>query len=147
MLYVGAENLEQYLLFFYIANGLYLTETAVIKASLLVQFLRIFKKGAMKWTCVVLLVLVSLWGVGFSMIGWVPCLPVRGAWDRRSGAKCYGFGFREKEEFVLMFEAHSASNMAFDIAIFLTPLILFRTPNLKTKSLLAMAGIFAFGAM
>ncbi|CAO2658584.1 Nn.00g063070.m01.CDS01 [Neocucurbitaria sp. VM-36] len=46
-----------------------------------------------------------------------------------------------------MFKAYSASNMAFDFAIFLTPLVLFGTPNLRLKNVLAMAGVFAFGAI
>jgi hypothetical protein len=46
-----------------------------------------------------------------------------------------------------MYKAHSASNMMWDIAIFLAPMVLFRTPNLKPKNVLAMAGVFTFGAV
>jgi hypothetical protein len=126
---------------------MYLTQTAVVKVSLLLQFLRIFKAGAMRLTCIVLLVIVSLWGIAFSFVGWFPCFPVRGAWDRTSGAKCYGFGLNTVDEFVMMFRIHSASNMVLDIAIFLTPMVIFKTPRLKVKNLLAMAGVFAFGGV
>jgi hypothetical protein len=133
--------------YFYVGHGLYLTETALIKISLLLQFLRIFKAGAMHRTCLILLVLVSLWGLAFFIVGWFPCFPVRGMWDRTIGAKCYGFGLGDVQEFVTMFKVHSASNMAFDLAVFLTPLILFSTPNLKPKNLVAMTGVFAVGAL
>ena len=121
-------------------------EAAFIKISLLLQFLRIFKAGLMRWTCIVLLVAVSLWGIGFSFVSLVPCFPVRGFWDRTINAHCYGYGLSNVADFVNIYKAHSASNMAFDIAIFLTPLVLFGRPSLKAKNLLAMAGIFTFGA-
>jgi hypothetical protein len=130
---------------------LYITNTAVIKISLLLQFLRIFKAGYMRMICLGLIGLVSVWGLGFAFAGWFPCFPVRGYWDRTVAAKCYGFGFgdigHDTNEFVAMYRAHSASNMVLDVSIFLTPLILFGRPNLKMKSLLSMAGIFALGGM
>ncbi|KAH7084880.1 hypothetical protein BKA63DRAFT_4610 [Paraphoma chrysanthemicola] len=147
MLYLSPGDLKKYLLFFYLENSLYLTETALIKISLLLQFLRIFKAGAMRWICLTLLVLVSLWGLGFAFIGWFPCFPVRGAWERTIGAKCYGYGLGDVREFVAIFKAHSASNMAFDLIIFMIPLILYTTPNLKFRNLVAMTGMFALGAL
>jgi hypothetical protein len=122
-------------------------QTTVVKLSLLLQFLRIFKAGAMRWVCIGLITLVSLWGLAFTFMGWFPCFPVRGAWERGIGAKCYGFGYADTKEFVSMFKAHSASNMVLDVCVFLTPMIIFRTPKLKTKNMLALTGIFTFGGM
>ncbi|KAF2035620.1 hypothetical protein EK21DRAFT_54601 [Setomelanomma holmii] len=147
MLYLPLPEMEKYLMFFYLEHSMYLTETAFIKISLLLQFLRIFKAGAVRWTCLTLLVLVSLWGLSFFIVGWFPCFPIRGAWNRNIGAKCYGFGLGDVQNFIIMFKIHSASNMTFDLAIFLTPLILFGKPNLKPRNLVAMAGVFAFGAL
>lgn len=124
-----------------------MTETTFIKISLLVQYLRIFKAGAMRWTCIVLIVVVTLWGIGFSFSGWFACNPVRGAWNRTIPAKCVGFGFGDVGGLIVMFTAHSATNMTFDIIIFLAPMVLFRTPNLRLKNAIAMAGIFTFGAL
>lgn len=124
-----------------------MTESAIIKISLLIQYLRIFKAGAMRWTCIVLLVILSLWGLGFFIVGWFPCFPVRGAWQREINAKCYGFGLHDVPSFVNLFKAYSASNMAFDIVVFVVPLVLFRTPNLRMKNAFAMSGVFAFGAV
>jgi hypothetical protein len=127
---------------------LYITNTAVVKISLLLQFLRIFKAGYMRTVCLVLLGLVSIWGFAFSIVGWFPCFPVRSYWERLPGSRCYGFGFgNDVESFINMYKAHSASNMVFDIAVFLTPLVLFGRPNLKPKNLLSMGGVFAFGGM
>ncbi|KZM19228.1 uncharacterized protein EKO05_0007362 [Ascochyta rabiei] len=147
MLYIGIDNIENYLQSFYIEHNLYLTETALIKVSLLLQYLRIFKAGRMRWLCLGLLAVVSLWGLAFSIMGWFSCSPVGAYWHRTVESKCYGFGFGDRETFIAMFEAHSASNMFFDLAIFMTPLVLFRTPNLNFRNVLALAGVFAFGAL
>lgn len=80
-------------------------------------------------------------------MGWFSCTPVSGYWNRAAGAKCFGFGFSNRGSFIAMFKAHSATNMFFDLAVFATPLILFRTPNLKPKNVLALGGVFTFGAV
>lgn len=126
---------------------MYMTESAIIKISLLLQYLRIFKAGVMRWICITLLVIVSLWGLGFFVVGWFPCFPVRGAWQRELNAKCYGFGLKDVPSFVAFFKAFSTSNMVFDIIIFVVPLVLFGTPKLRAKNVFAMSGVFAFGAV
>ncbi|KAL1612343.1 hypothetical protein SLS60_000569 [Paraconiothyrium brasiliense] len=62
-------------------------------------------------------------------------------------AKCYGFGFVNDQDFIGLFESHTALNMAFDFTVFITPMILFTKPNLKMKNLFAMSGIFILGAV
>lgn len=101
----------------------------------------------MRRLCISILVAVSVWGVAFSIAAWFPCFPVRGWWDRSVVAKCYGFGFANVSSFVGTFEAHSASNMVFDITIFLLPMCLFSNPDLRPRNALAMAGLFSFGSM
>jgi hypothetical protein len=144
MLYIGLPNLEKYLLVRSITSCFVinqLTETVLLYRAQHVSH------ADGRGESVSTLVIVSLWGIAFSFVGWFPCFPVRGAWDRQSGAKCYGFGLRTVEEFVMMFRIHSASNMVLDVAIFLTPMVIFKTPKLKVKNLLAMAGVFAFGGV
>jgi len=101
----------------------------------------------MRWLCITLLVVISLWGLGFSIAGWFSCNPPSAYWSRTAESKCYGFGFSDRHSFIAMFQAHTATNMFFDLAVFATPLVLFRTPNLKWKSILALIGVFTFGAV
>jgi hypothetical protein len=133
--------------YFYIENSVYVTETALIKVSLLFQYLRIFKSGAMHWICLSLLAIISVWGLGYSLMAWVPCFPVSGYWNRTSTTKCYGFGFENQTQFIALFESHTALNMLFDILVFITPLVLFTQPHLGLKNVLAMAGVFVFGGV
>lgn len=115
--------------------------------SLLLQYLRIFKAGRMRWVCITLLVMVTLWGLAFSIVGWFSCAPVSAYWNRTANSKCYGFGFADRETFIAMFQTHSATNMFFDFAVFATPLVLFRTPDLKFKSMMALGAVFALGTV
>jgi hypothetical protein len=127
--------------------AIYVTNCCVIKVALLLQYLRIFKAGHMRWICIGLLVAVTLWGIAFSIIAWFPCFPVRGYWDRTVAANCYGFGLGDLDSFIATYKAQAATNMLFDISIFIAPMVLFRTPNLRSKNVLAMAGVFTFGAV
>jgi hypothetical protein len=82
-------------------------------------------------------------------LGWFGCLPPKGFWDSTIEATCYGFGFGHDgvSGFVAAFEAHASTNMCLDLAIFMVPLVLFKRPDLKTKTLLAMSGMFICGAV
>jgi hypothetical protein len=96
-----------------------------------------------------LLGVAIVWGCAFMFVGWFDCLPPRGFWDPSVKTTCYGFGYGDDgvRGYIAAFEAHAATNMCLDLAIFLVPLVLLSTPNLKLKTLLAMAGVFVCGAM
>ena len=131
----------------YITNAGYQTTAFLIKVSLLCQYLRFFTEGIRRQLCIILLGILTLWGIAFSFMAWVPCFPVYGFWNRLSNPPptCYGFGYRtisESKSFVLAF---AATNMSFDIAIFLIPLSEYFRPGLRRKELLAMTGLFSMG--
>ena len=102
----------------------------------------------MRQICLGLLGVTILWGCAFMFIGWFDCLPPSGFWDRTVKTKCYGFGFGDDgvRGYIAAFETHAATNMFLDLAIFVVPLVLLKTPNLKAKTLLAMVGVFVCGA-
>ncbi|CAE7193894.1 hypothetical protein PTNB73_08721 [Pyrenophora teres f. teres] len=147
MLYLSVPDTIAYLRLYYFEVGVYVTNCGVIKLALLFQYLRIFKAGMMRYVCIGLLVFVALWCIGFSITAWFPCFPVAGYWNRALDPKCYGFGLDNLDSFVGMYIAQAATNMVLDMAIFLTPMVLFRTPNLRMKNVLAMTGVFTFGAV
>jgi len=103
----------------------------------------------MRWVCIGLLAIISMWGIAFSLLSWIPCYPVQRFWDRFDypDAKCWAFGFADLEGFVAVFISHTAMNMVFDFIVFLVPMVLFSQPNLRMKNVVAMAGIFVIGAV
>lgn len=109
--------------------------------------MRIFQAGKMRLICIALLVLISFWGLAYSILAWFPCSPIRGYWHRQINPKCWGYGMSDKESFVATFTSHAASNMVFDFVVFVTPMVLFAEPRLKRKSVLGMAGVFVFGSV
>jgi hypothetical protein len=135
------------MIWLYVTNAAYHTTTALIKTSLLLQYLRMFREGFRRKVCIILLCLVTLWGLVFSFMAWVPCFPVSGFWDRTNGAVCYGFGYRTVNEAKNSVLSFAATNMLFDIAIFLVPLSEYFRHDLRRKQLLAMTGLFTLGSM
>ena len=107
------------------------------------------KAGIMRRVCLGLMGVTILWGCAFMFVGWFDCLPPKGFWDRSVKSRCYGFGFGEDgiPGYIAAFEAHAATNMCLDLAIFMVPLVLLTTPHLKMRTLLAMTGVFICGAM
>jgi len=140
-------ELQPTMIWLYITNAAYHTTTVFIKISLLLQYLRLFQQGARRIICIVLLALVIVWGLTFSFMAWVPCFPVRNFWDRQPGSKCYGFGYRTINEAKFTILAFAATNMAFDIAIFLVPITEYFRKDLRRKQVLAMTGLFSLGSM
>lgn len=151
---------------FYFENATYVTNTAIVKLSLITQYLRIFKAGTMHRICMTLMVIIGTWGFAYGFMAWFPCrsspidtdaklcswpagFPPQAFYDslKYPNAVCYGFGFTNPKDFISLFESHTALNMVFDLTIFLTPMVLFTKPNLRMQNILAMAGIFVIGAV
>jgi hypothetical protein len=102
----------------------------------------------MRRICLGLLGVTTVWGCVFMFVGWFDILPPSGFWDRSVKTKCYGFGFGDDgiRGYIAVFEAHAASNMCLDLAIFVMPLVLLKNRKLKMQTLLAMAGVLVCGA-
>lgn len=83
----------------YFTNATYHTTTALIKISLLLQYLRLFRDGLRRQVCYFLIGVVTLWGMAFMFMAWVPCFPISGFWNRQMvpTPKCYGFGYSSVE--------------------------------------------------
>ncbi len=131
----------------YITNAAYHTTAFLIKISLLCQYLRLFTTGLRRQIIIILLGVIILWGTAFTFMAWVPCFPISGFWNRLSNPppKCYGFGYRTINESKYFVVAFAASNMTFDIAIFLIPLSEYFRPGLRRKEVVAMTGLFTMG--
>lgn len=133
--------------YLYVTNAAYHTTTALVKISLLLQYLRLFRQGTLRWITLIVLAIVAGWGLAFSFLAWFPCLPVSGFWHRTATSKCYGFGYRTMNEAKITLIVFAGMNMFFDIVIFLIPLTEYFRPGLRRKQILAMTGLFAMGSL
>ncbi|KAH7089108.1 hypothetical protein FB567DRAFT_324925 [Paraphoma chrysanthemicola] len=141
--------LQPTMAYFYVANAAYTMTAACIKLSLLLQYLRVFREGKRRIITLGLLAVVILWGGVFSFMGWVPCFPVSGFWNKQQQPppKCYGFGYRTLKEAKDTLFVFSGSNMVLDLVVFLLPLTEYFKPNLRKQQVLAMTGLFALGSI
>jgi hypothetical protein len=58
-----------------------------------------------------------------------------------------GTGTKERKPFVTTYESHSALNLMFDLAVFITPIsIMWRKQRSKRENI-AILGLFALGAL
>ncbi|KAK0615354.1 hypothetical protein B0T17DRAFT_541680 [Bombardia bombarda] len=136
-----------YLKRLWLANAAYTMSTALIKISLLFQYLRVFDKGVKRHICILTMVLIALWGTGYSILAWVPCVPVAAFWDFTITEKsCYGYGSTNVREFLGVYQSHVAVNMIFDIIVFTLPIPLYFKKNTPTKTKLGLILLGALGA-
>lgn len=79
---------------------------ALVKLSLLFQYLRLLdedpetKQPKTRIAIISLIVITSIWGVVYSILAWVPCIPVEGHWHFDENATRYGYGSDEVAPFV-----------------------------------------------
>jgi hypothetical protein len=120
---------------------------ALIKIAILFQYLRIFQPCS-RYTlvCKLMIGIVSVWGCTYSVMFWVPCIPVAAYWDLSiTNAKCYGFGGRELREFMEYFISQVVSNSILDLVVFLIPVRLYFRPSTNGRVRLSLLCFFATG--
>ena len=135
---------------FYVANACYCMSTALIKISLLLQYTRVYDRGtALNTASKILTVFSAIWGMAYSIIAWVPCIPVHMFWDRTptSNATCFGYGSLIPAEFAATYESHSGVNMVLDILILAIPIPIYFKASTRSKSRVALSTLLLMGAM
>ncbi|KXJ88059.1 hypothetical protein Micbo1qcDRAFT_207808 [Microdochium bolleyi] len=141
-------NMQKFLMYFYIINGAYATSTAIIKIALLLQYLRIFKRGTGIYRFTILiLILTALWGFVYSVIAWVPCQRPSKYWSLALDETCYGFASTDIPQLVATYESHTGINMALDFILLAIPLQLFWAEGQTRLQRLRLLGIFSLGAI
>jgi hypothetical protein len=138
----------RYFILFYLADAAFVTSTALIKLSLLLQYLRIFDKGRMRHFCLVVLWMVVTWGSVTSFMAWFPCFPVQAYWDwSADSSKCYGYGAVFVEPYYATYFAHSIINMSLDAIILALPVPLLFQADTDRRTRLGLVGLLMIGVM
>jgi hypothetical protein len=128
--------------------------TALIKISLLLQYMRLYRRGSLLHnTCRGLVVFVALWGVAYSAIAWVPCVPPSVYWESFEPSKdvsqlrCYGYGSQYVRSFVATYESHAAVNLVLDLVVMGLPIPLYFEPGAHGRTIMGLFGIIIMGTM
>ncbi|KAI1502065.1 hypothetical protein F5X99DRAFT_418155 [Biscogniauxia marginata] len=139
---------EGYLRVFYVGNACYVTSATFIKEALLLQYLRIFERGYFMHRFIIcMIVFTALWGLAYSILAWVPCVPVWEFWVADPGANCYAYGSPEPTPFVATFTSHTAINMALDIIVLLIPLPLFFKEGSTYSTRMRLVALLSMGSL
>lgn len=114
--------------------------TALIKASLLFQYLRIFDRGNTRMLCIIVLVITCLWGMAYSLLAWFPCKPIYGYWDWSKSEQCWAFASLDPNEFFATYASHAVINMVLDFVVLAIPMPLYfrKTTSWPTRRRLLM---------
>ncbi|POS76514.1 hypothetical protein DHEL01_v205084 [Diaporthe helianthi] len=140
-LFIGLALCEK---LFYISNGCFTVSNALVKVSLLIQYLRTFVDPLLRRLCITLTLITCAYGIAFSFLGWVPCIPVEGFWRRDLNAFCYAYGSTDKHQVYITVVLANALNMVLDVMIFVLPIpLLFRKDTVRNTKvgLLALFGL------
>lgn len=120
------------LIFFNLSTGL-------TKASILVQYLRVFKTFKFRiacWCIVAVLGIYTTWSVFGNIF---TCIPVEAFWKDNVPGKCMNL--------YAMWFTNAGMNIAIDIAIIVLPLPVLSKLQLPRRQKQALIVVFAFGGM
>ncbi|KAL1838821.1 hypothetical protein VTJ49DRAFT_2178 [Mycothermus thermophilus] len=153
LLHLDFDSASAFLHSFYVFNGSYAMSTALIKISLLLQYMRVYERGTRLYNiCRAFIIIIALWGAAYSMIAWVPCVPVSDYWtvfyeQDISGLRCYGYGSQSVREFKAIYESHAAVNMVLDLVVMALAVPMYFEPGATGRTRLGLVGILTMGTI
>lgn len=132
---------------FWVANSVFNMSNALVKLSLLAQYLRVFEVPAMRLACKLFIALVSVWGAVYSFVAWFPCFPPSRFWDFKDSSACYGYGSPNPMHVYQTTVSATASNMAFDVMTWALPIHLLAETSTKRSTKRALIFLLCMGLM
>ncbi|KAL0930378.1 uncharacterized protein CTRU02_214453 [Colletotrichum truncatum] len=143
---LSSEQIRNYLLTFYVANGSYQMSTAFIKISLLFQYLRIFDTPCfLRKACIATIVFIGLWATPYSILGWIPCYPIYAYWDWRFSATRWAYGSLDPHVFFGTYASHATVNVFLDLVVLAIPVPLYFRRHMPLKSKLGLLFLLTIG--
>lgn len=131
------------------SNASFSTSNALVKLSILLQYVRVFqdRMRCLRIASIVLIVIVSIWGFAFSFMAWFPCFPVQQFYRLGSESNCYGYGSTNPMEVYNIVVASNATNMVLDFIILVLPIPLLFSDDTIRRTKLGLVALFILGAM
>ncbi|KAI0472938.1 hypothetical protein GGR56DRAFT_676982 [Xylariaceae sp. FL0804] len=132
---------------FYASYVSYTLGTWFIKISLLFQFLRMFDGGKTRVACLVMLGVVTVWGLGFAVTSVFPCWPPSVLWTPgASRASCWGIE-GDKWASSKTFLSQATTNAFLDLVVLALPFPRFLRRETTGKGRIGLLALFVLGAL
>ncbi|KAL4870206.1 hypothetical protein BDV12DRAFT_166386 [Aspergillus spectabilis] len=122
---------------FWITIPFYNAALLCAKASILMQYFRVFPSRRMRHTCWLMIGLLATYGTWAVLSGFLNCIPVARFWDTTVKGSCLsskGLWF-----------SNASMHIATDLAILIIPIPALATLELPMKQRVALISIFALG--
>ncbi|KAL1867036.1 hypothetical protein Plec18167_008827 [Paecilomyces lecythidis] len=122
---------------FWITVPMYNTAVICAKASILMQYFRVFPTRGMRIACWVMITVLAIYGTWAVLSGYLNCIPVAKFWDPTIPGYCL--------DMEALWFSNASMHIATDIVILVMPLPALRSLDLPQRQKLALMGIFAVG--
>jgi hypothetical protein len=124
---------------FMFSEVLYILALTSTKVSILLFYLRVFRRRVFRTIVTVITVFVIASGFAFIFAIIFQCTPVRGAWDKTISSKCIDVN-------ALAF-SNSGVSIAQDLVILFLPVSELATLQMSVRKKLGVLGMFSIGGL
>ncbi|KAL2840138.1 hypothetical protein BJX68DRAFT_271841 [Aspergillus pseudodeflectus] len=125
--------------YFFITYHLYATVLATTKWSILAMYYRIFPTRFMKWSTLVISVVVAMWWIACILVSVFGCHPIRKNWDLFAEGWCI--------DNVKVFIGKAVPNFTTDLIMLFLPINEVRKLHMKTTQKIALSTVFLTGGV
>jgi hypothetical protein len=100
-------------------------------------------------TVIGLIIFTSFWGIAYSFLAWVPCMPVQHFWAlfTTGPGYCYGFASDDIGQFVSTYVSHTAINMLLDVLLLAIPIPLFWKEGFRPAARMRLVALLCMGCI
>ncbi|KAL4746460.1 hypothetical protein BDW72DRAFT_35145 [Aspergillus terricola var. indicus] len=125
--------------YFFVTYHLYATVLATTKWSILAMYYRIFPTRFMKWSTLVIGLVVTAWWIACILVSVFGCHPIRKNWDPFVDGRCI--------DNVKVFIGKAVPNFTTDFIMLALPMVEVRKLHMKTTQKIALATVFLMGGL
>ncbi|KAL5343792.1 hypothetical protein BJX70DRAFT_393840 [Aspergillus crustosus] len=129
--------LTKQMICFWASVPIYQASLITTKASILLQYKRVFSTPRMRLACYILIGFLGMWGTWTFISAWLNCVPVAKFWNDSLEGYCL-------DKKALWF-SNSAIHIFTDIVLLVFPMPVLKKLQLPSRQKLALMGVFALG--
>ncbi|KAL4922250.1 hypothetical protein BDW62DRAFT_196942 [Aspergillus aurantiobrunneus] len=135
---IPGDMMTKQMICFWASVPIYQASLITTKASILLQYKRVFSTSRMRVTCYILIGFLAIWGTWTFISAWLNCVPVAKFWDDSLDGYCL-----DKKS---LWFSNSGIHIFTDLLLLLFPMPVLKSLKLPRRQKLALMGVFALGA-